>query len=66
MIHTMRALLQRVSRASVTVDGQMTGSIERGLLALVGVHKDDTLAADGQWLAAKIFRPASSRTTPAR
>jgi D-tyrosyl-tRNA(Tyr) deacylase len=52
----MRALLQRVSRASVTVDGRITGSIERGLLALVGIHKDDTLIADGQWLAAKILQ----------
>ena len=37
----MIALLQRVSSASVTVDGQITGAIGRGLLALVAVHRDD-------------------------
>ncbi|MEE8046712.1 MAG: D-aminoacyl-tRNA deacylase, partial [Dehalococcoidia bacterium] len=31
----MRAVIQRVNRASVTVDGQVTGSIERGLCLLV-------------------------------
>jgi D-tyrosyl-tRNA(Tyr) deacylase len=38
----MRAVLQRVSRASVTVDGQVVGELTRpGLLALVGVTHDD-------------------------
>ena len=38
----MRAVLQRVSRASVSVDGQVVGAIERpGLVALVGVTHDD-------------------------
>lgn len=38
----MRAVLQRVTRAAVLVDGQVVGSIERpGLLALVGVTHDD-------------------------
>ena len=38
----MRAVLQRVSRASVTVDGQVVGAIDRpGILALVGVTHDD-------------------------
>ena len=38
----MRAVLQRVSSASVTVDGEVVGAIERpGLLALVGVTHDD-------------------------
>jgi D-aminoacyl-tRNA deacylase len=38
----VRAVLQRVSRASVTVDGRVVGAIERpGLLALVGVSHDD-------------------------
>jgi len=40
----MRAVLQRVSKAEVTVDGRVTGSIGRGILALVGIHRDDTLA----------------------
>lgn len=38
----MRAIVQRVSRARVTVDGQVVGEIGTGLLALVGAHKDDT------------------------
>ncbi len=37
----MIGLLQRVSKASVTVDGQLTGSIGRGLLVLVGVERGD-------------------------
>ena len=38
----MRAVLQRVTRASVSVDGEVVGAIERpGLLALVGVTHDD-------------------------
>lgn len=49
----MRAVLQRVSRASVTVEGALTGSIERGLLVLVGVAPDDT-TEDIAWLAGKI------------
>ena len=38
----MRAVVQRVSRASVTVEGRMTGSIERGYLILLGVGHADT------------------------
>jgi D-tyrosyl-tRNA(Tyr) deacylase len=48
----MRALLQRVSRAQVTVDNQTTGSIERGFLVLLGVGKSDT-EADADYLADK-------------
>lgn len=40
----MIALLQRVSEASVTVDGKIVGEIGRGILALVGVEKGDTQA----------------------
>ena len=38
----MRALIQRVSHASVRVDGQLTGAIERGLLVFLGVGQDDS------------------------
>jgi len=40
----MRALIQTVSRASVTVDDEVVGEIEDGLLVLVGVTHDDTAA----------------------
>jgi len=49
----MRAVVQRVSRASVTVEGAVTGEIERGLLVLVGIAPDDT-ADDIAWLAGKV------------
>jgi D-tyrosyl-tRNA(Tyr) deacylase len=38
----MIGLLQRVSHAEVSVDGETVGRIERGLLVLVAVHRDDT------------------------
>ena len=38
----MRAIIQRVNSASVTVSGETTGSIERGLCLLVGITHDDT------------------------
>ena len=41
LIKAMIGLLQRVSAASVTVDGETIGSIGRGLLVLVAVHRDD-------------------------
>lgn len=48
----MRALIQRVKKASVTVEGKKYGSIDRGLLVLLGIHKDDELH-DAKWLAKK-------------
>ena len=51
----MRILIQRVSRASVTVGGERVAAIGRGYLALVGVTHDDTAAAAGK-LAAKTAR----------
>ena len=49
----MRAVLQRVSRASVTVEGEIVGSIGTGLLALIGITHDDT-PEKAAALAAKI------------
>jgi D-tyrosyl-tRNA(Tyr) deacylase len=49
----MRSVIQRVSEASVSVEGAVVGRIGRGLLALVGVHKADT-ADDAEWMARKI------------
>ena len=49
----MRAVVQRVSRAQVTVGGEITGRIERGLLVLLGVSRDDT-DSDADYLADKI------------
>jgi D-aminoacyl-tRNA deacylase len=49
----MRAVVQRVSRAKVTVDGSITGEIGLGLLVLLGVGRDDS-EADAVYLAEKI------------
>lgn len=38
----MRVVIQRVKRASVTVDGRITGEIKKGVLAYVGIEKGDT------------------------
>jgi D-aminoacyl-tRNA deacylase len=51
----MRAVLQRVTRASVTVDGEIVGQIGRGLAVLVGVEQDDT-ETDAQQLADKTIQ----------
>lgn len=49
----MRALIQRVSRASVTVDGRVVGRIGRGFVVLLGItHADGR--AEAEWTAAKI------------
>ncbi|MCQ2285065.1 MAG: D-aminoacyl-tRNA deacylase [Bacteroidales bacterium] len=48
----MRLVIQRVSHASVTIDGRKESEIGKGLLILVGVEHEDT-AADAAWLAAK-------------
>jgi D-aminoacyl-tRNA deacylase len=46
--------VQRVTRASVMVDGETVGQIEKGLLVLLGVAQDDT-GADADYLAEKII-----------
>ncbi len=51
----MRAVIQRVSQASVTIAGEAKGSIGRGLLVLLAVEDADT-AADIEWLSGKIVR----------
>ena len=61
----MRAVLQRVSEASVTVDGKVVGSIGPGLCVLLGVAQGDT-AEDADWLSAKavelrIFEDAAGK-----
>jgi len=49
----MRAVLQRVTQASCTVDGKITGDIQTGFLVLLGIEDADT-DEDLQWLAQKI------------
>ncbi|MGA9566380.1 MAG: D-aminoacyl-tRNA deacylase [Candidatus Korobacteraceae bacterium] len=49
----MRAVVQRVSRASVKVDGDLTGKIADGLLVLLGVAPDDA-ESDADYLADKV------------
>lgn len=48
----MRIVIQRVTRAAVTVGGEIIGAIERGLMVLVGVREGD-MEEDVKWLAAK-------------
>lgn len=50
---SMRALIQRVREASVTIDGQVHGEIEGGILVLLGITHDDT-DKDIDWLIRKI------------
>ena len=49
----MRAVIQRVTRASVTVDGKIIGEIQNGLVVLLGIARDDT-EADADYLVPKI------------
>lgn len=51
----MRALIQRVSQASVTVEAKITASIGHGLLVLLGIEDADT-DDDIQWLSKKIVQ----------
>jgi D-tyrosyl-tRNA(Tyr) deacylase len=50
----MRAVLQRVTQASCTVDGEVTGAIDTGFLVLLGIEDADALE-DLEWLAQKII-----------
>ena len=49
----MRAIIQRVSKASVTVDGKLVSQIEQGILVLLGIENEDS-DQDIEWLARKI------------
>ena len=48
----MRAVVQRVKYASVTIDGEVTAKIDKGFLVLLGVHEDDS-ENDAEYLAKK-------------
>ncbi len=49
----MKAVIQRVTSAKVIADGSFSGSIEKGLLVLLGVHENDT-KAEAELLAKKV------------
>ena len=50
----MRAVVQRVLQASVTIDGNIVSSIDKGLLILLGIINEDTII-DIEWLSKKII-----------
>lgn len=49
----MRAVIQRVSRASLTIDDRLYSNIDRGLVVLLGIHEEDA-TEDVSWLVSKI------------
>lgn len=51
----MRAVIQRVSKATVSIEGAVKGSIEMGLLVLLAVEEADTME-DIEWLSGKVVR----------
>jgi D-tyrosyl-tRNA(Tyr) deacylase len=51
----MRTVIQRVSKASVTIKGELTSSIQSGLLILLGIEEEDN-EEDIEWLTGKIAR----------
>ena len=51
----MRAVIQRVSQASVSIEGAVKGAIQQGLLVLLAVEESDT-PADIEWLSGKTVR----------
>lgn len=61
----MRAVVQRVTRAKVTVDDKLIGEIGKGLVVLLGIARDDT-KLDAAYLAEKFARCGSLTTTKAR
>jgi len=51
----MKVVIQRVRKASVSVDGSVIGAIEKGVLVLVGIHGEDTRETV-QWVSDKIIK----------
>jgi len=51
----MKAVIQRVKKASVSVDGKVVGRINTGLMVLLGIHENDTIN-ELQWIADKILK----------
>lgn len=51
----MRIVVQRVKSSSVEVEGKITGSVNKGLLLLVGIHEDDT-PEQMQWMCEKVLK----------
>ena len=51
----MRAIIQRVTSASVTINNTLTNSIGKGMLVLLGIEETDTIE-DAEWLCGKICR----------
>ena len=50
----MKAVIQRVSQASVQIDGKLNGTIQKGYVVFIGITNDDG-QEDIEWLANKIF-----------
>src|SRR4051794_14759358 len=55
MLPSMRALIQRVSEASVAIAGQLRDSIQSGLVVFLGIEANDS-AEDIEWLSGKLVR----------
>ena len=53
----MRAVVQRVKTASVSVDGRVVGAIGPGLMILLGIREGDT-EEEARWMAARDRHPA--------
>jgi D-tyrosyl-tRNA(Tyr) deacylase len=51
----MRVLIQRVSEADVSIDGEVVGAVQRGLLVLCGIGEGDA-AEDVEWIAQKVVQ----------
>lgn len=62
----MKLVIQRVTEASVTVEGKTTGAIQRGLLVLVGIGQDDTFSDADKYLkkllGLRIFEDENGKT----